>query len=162
MPICAHCDRSQEHRAHTIIHVERAARDYRERVLTQLETLKQEKNLLWNQKQTREKKLQGFSERIRTEREEIVSEFERLHQFLKDQEQCLLTQLEELDKETERQKEEIVTRFSEELSHLGEVITEMEVKCKQPASEFLKVRCFFKLSMEICPLVGSELSLTVG
>ncbi|XP_042310919.1 zinc finger protein RFP-like [Sceloporus undulatus] len=137
-PICAHCDRSQEHRAHTIFHVERAARDYRERVQAQLEILKQEKNTLWSQKLTGEKKIQEYMEKVKTERKEIVSEFEHLHQFLKDQEQRLLTQLEEIDKEIERQKDEMVTKLSEELSRLGDVITEMEAKCKQPASEFLQ------------------------
>ncbi|XP_062978229.1 zinc finger protein RFP-like isoform X2 [Elgaria multicarinata webbii] len=137
-PICAHCDRSQEHRAHTIFHVQRAARDYRERVQAQLDLLKQEKNTLWSQKLTGEMKIQEYMEKVQAERQEIVSEFEHLHQFLKDQEQRLLTQLEELDKEIEKQKEEMVTQISEELSRLGDVIAEMEVKCKQPASEFLQ------------------------
>ncbi|XP_015283466.1 PREDICTED: uncharacterized protein LOC107124501 [Gekko japonicus] len=137
-PICAHCDRSQEHRAHSIFHVERAARDYREQVQTQLENLKQEKNLLWNQKLSEEKKIEEYLDKAQAERQEIISEFERLRQFLKDQEQQLLTRLEELDKEIEKRKEESIARFSEELSRLGELITEMEVKSKQPASEFLQ------------------------
>ncbi|KAL8212900.1 UNVERIFIED_CONTAM: hypothetical protein K2H54_059496 [Gekko kuhli] len=150
-PICAHCDRSQEHRAHTIFHVERAARDYRtsilyeekgqkkEQVQTQLENLKQEKNLLWNQKLSEEKKIEEYLDKAQAERQEIISEFERLRQFLKDQEQQLLTRLEELDKEIEKRKEESISRFSDELSRLGELITEMEVKSKQPASEFLQM-----------------------
>ncbi|KAH0630376.1 hypothetical protein JD844_013346 [Phrynosoma platyrhinos] len=111
-----------------------------ERVQAQLEILKQEKNTLWSQKLTGERKIQEYMEKVKTERQEIVSEFEHLHQFLKDQEQRLLTQLEEIDKEIERQKDEMVTKLSEELSRLGDVITEMEAKCKQPASEFLQVR----------------------
>ncbi|XP_053234874.1 E3 ubiquitin-protein ligase TRIM7-like isoform X2 [Podarcis raffonei] len=138
-PICAHCDRSQEHRAHAVFHVERAARDYRERVLAQLEILKQEKNTLWSQKLTGERKIQDYMETIQAERQEIISEFERLHQFLKDEEQHLLAQLEELDKEIEKRKDEMVTKLSEELSRLGDVIAEMEVKCKQPAAEFLQM-----------------------
>lgn len=85
-----------------------------------------------------------IQEKAQAERQEIVSEFERLRQFLKDQEQQLLTRLEELDKEIEKRKEESVARFSEELSHLGELITEMEVKSKQPASDFLQVRLCYK------------------
>ncbi|XP_070594017.1 E3 ubiquitin-protein ligase TRIM15-like isoform X2 [Erythrolamprus reginae] len=138
MPICAQCDRSQEHRAHTIFHVQRAARDYRERVKAQLETLKQEKNNLWSQKLTGEKKIQEYTEKVETERKDIVTEFEQLHQFLKEQEDRLLTQLEELDKDLEKQKGDMMTKISEELSRLGDVITEMEVKCKQPASHFLQ------------------------
>ncbi|XP_077180781.1 zinc finger protein RFP-like isoform X6 [Paroedura picta] len=153
IPICAHCDRSQEHRAHTIFHVERAARDYREQVQTQLENLKQEKNLLWNQKLSEEKKIQEYLDKAQAERQEIVSEFEHLRQFLKDQEQQLLARLEELDKAIEKRKEESLARFSEELSRLGELITEMEVKSKQPASEFLQD---IKKLMSRC---GSQLQL---
>ncbi|XP_063147435.1 zinc finger protein RFP-like isoform X2 [Candoia aspera] len=137
-PICAHCDRSQEHRAHTIFHVERAARDYRERVQAQLEVLKQEKNNLWSQKLTGEKKIQEYMEKVQAEKKDLITEFEHLHQFLKDQEERLLTQLEELDKDIEKQKDDMMTKLSEELSRLGDVITEMETKCKQPASEFLQ------------------------
>lgn len=79
-------------------------------------------------------------EKVQTERKDIVTEFEQLHQFLKKQEERLLTQLEELDKDIEKQKDDMMTQISEELSRLGDVITEMEVKCKQPASEFLQVR----------------------
>ncbi|XP_044307671.1 translation initiation factor IF-2-like [Varanus komodoensis] len=138
-PICAQCDRSQEHRAHTIFHVERAARDYRERVQTQLEILKQEKNTLWSQKLIGEMKIQEYTEKVQAERKEILSEFERLHQFLKDQEQRLLTQLEELDKQLAKQKNELITHITEELCRVGRVIAEMEVKCRQPASEFLQM-----------------------
>lgn len=81
-----------------------------------------------------------MQEKVETERKDIVTEFEQLHQFLKEQEERLLTQLEELDKDLEKQKDDMMTKISEELSRLGDVITEMEVKCKQPASEFLQVR----------------------
>ncbi|XP_026542740.1 zinc finger protein RFP-like isoform X4 [Notechis scutatus] len=152
-PICAHCDRSQEHRAHTIFHVERAARDYRPflfiqaRVKAQLETLKQEKNNLWSQKLSGEKKIQEYTEKVETERKDIVTEFEQLHQFLKEQEERLLTQLEELDKDLEKQKDDMMTKISEELTRLGDVITEMEMKSKQPASEFLQD---IKTNMDRC------------
>ncbi|XP_060615293.2 E3 ubiquitin-protein ligase TRIM15-like isoform X1 [Anolis sagrei] len=154
-PICAHCDRSEEHRAHTIFHVERAARDYRERVQKQLELLKQEKNTLSNQKLTGERKILEYMEKVQTERQEIVSEFEHLHQFLKDQEQLLLTQLEEIRKEIESRKDDMVTKLSEELSRLGDVITEMEAKCKQPASEFLQD---IKTNMNRCVAQQFQLS----
>ncbi|KAF7250017.1 Tripartite motif-containing protein 15 [Varanus komodoensis] len=110
-----------------------------ERVQTQLEILKQEKNTLWSQKLIGEMKIQEYTEKVQAERKEILSEFERLHQFLKDQEQRLLTQLEELDKQLAKQKNELITHITEELCRVGRVIAEMEVKCRQPASEFLQM-----------------------
>lgn len=84
-----------------------------------------------------------LQEKAQAERKAIVTEFECLRQFLQDQERRLLARLEELDKEIEKRREDLVTKLSEELSRLGDVITEMEAKCKQPASEFLQVRLFF-------------------
>lgn len=87
-----------------------------------------------------------------------MSEFECLHQFLKEQEQLLLARLEELDKEIVKQKDEIVTKLSDELSRLGDVIAEMEVKCKQPASEFLQVRLHYK-QRDLCGGLNFSLAM---
>ena len=67
-------------------------------------------------------------------------EFEQLHQFLKDQECLLLTQLANLDQAITRVQEEAVAKVSEEMSHLDTLIWEMEGKFQQPASQFLQVR----------------------
>ena len=69
-----------------------------------------------------------------------MCEFEQLHQFLKDQERLLLTQLVDLDQAITRVQEEAVAKVSEEMSHLDTLIWEMEGKFQQPASQFLQVR----------------------
>lgn len=69
-----------------------------------------------------------------------MCEFEQLHQFLKDQERLLLTQLADLDRAITRVQEEAVVKVSEEMAHLDTLIWEMEGKFQQPASKFLLVR----------------------
>lgn len=69
-----------------------------------------------------------------------MSEFEQLRQFLDEQERLLLAQLEELDKEIVKIQDENVTKLSEKISRLGDLISEIEEKCQQPTSEFLQVR----------------------
>lgn len=66
-----------------------------------------------------------------------MSEFQQLHQFLEEQERLLLDQLGELEKEIIRSQNE---KLSMEISRLSDLISEMERKCQQPASEFLQVR----------------------
>uniref|UniRef100_A0A452GR47 Zinc finger protein RFP-like n=1 Tax=Gopherus agassizii TaxID=38772 RepID=A0A452GR47_9SAUR len=131
-PICVVCDRSRAHRAHTVVPIEEAAQEYKERIQTHLKTLREEREKLpfpiFIQKQTQ------------TERQKIVSQFQQLRQFLKEQERLLLAQLENLDQETERIQNENSSKLSEEISHLSELIGEMERKCQKPASEFLRVR----------------------
>ena len=74
------------------------------------------------------------------EMEKTKERFRELHSFLNEQEKLLLAQLEEVEKEIARKREEHLARLSEELSSLGGLIREMEEKCQQPPEELLQVR----------------------
>lgn len=39
-----------------------------------------------------------------------------------------------------KEKKTITSKLSEEISHLSDLISELEEKCKQPMNEFLQVR----------------------
>ncbi|XP_030390641.1 zinc finger protein RFP-like isoform X1 [Gopherus evgoodei] len=137
-PICVVCDRSRAHRAHTVVPIEEAAQEYKERIQTHLKTLREEREKLLGFKVTGEGKRQEYLKQTQIERQKIVSQFQQLRQFLKEQERLLLAQLENLDQETERIQNENSSKLSEEISHLSELIGEMERKCQKPASEFLR------------------------
>ncbi|XP_038228458.1 zinc finger protein RFP-like [Dermochelys coriacea] len=136
--VCVVCERSSEHRSHTVLLMEEAAQKYKEKIRAHLKTLREEKEKLLGFKMTREGKRQEYQKRTQTERQKIVSEFQQLRQFLEEQERLLLAQLEKLDKEIVRIQNENVSKLSEEISHLSELISEMEGKCQKPASEFLQ------------------------
>ncbi|CAM5171426.1 unnamed protein product, partial [Eretmochelys imbricata] len=68
----------------------------------------------------------------------IVSEFQKLRQFLKEQDRLLLAELEKLDKEIVKIQNENITKLSEEISRLSELISEMEGKYQKPVSKFLQ------------------------
>uniref|UniRef100_A0A8C0GH13 Zinc finger protein RFP n=1 Tax=Chelonoidis abingdonii TaxID=106734 RepID=A0A8C0GH13_CHEAB len=131
-PICVICRDSRAHRTHTVVPIQEAAQEYKEKVQSQLKTLKEEREKLpspiFIQKQTQ------------TERQKIVSEFQQLRQFLKEQERLLLAQLEKLDEKIVRIQNENVSKLSKQISHLSELISELEGKCQKPANEFLQVR----------------------
>ncbi|XP_030399631.1 zinc finger protein RFP-like [Gopherus evgoodei] len=137
-PICVVCDRSRAHRAHRVVPIHEAAQEYKEKIQTQLKTLKEEREKLLGLKVTGEGKSQEYLKQTQTERQKIVSEFHALRQFLKEQERLLLAQLEKLDEEIVRIQNENVSKLSEEISHLSELISEMEGKCQKPVSEFLQ------------------------
>ncbi|KAM9119099.1 tripartite motif-containing protein 10-like [Pangshura tecta] len=136
--VCVVCERSPQHRSHTVLLIEEAAQKYKvgnhldpgkfSPFLSRLIGIPSWGTLflIFIQKQTQ------------TERQKIVSEFQQLRQFLEDQERLLLAQLEKLDKEILRIQKENVTKLSEEISHLSELIRELEGKCQKPASEFLQ------------------------
>ncbi|XP_024075589.2 E3 ubiquitin-protein ligase TRIM7-like [Terrapene carolina triunguis] len=137
-PICVVCDRSKAHRDHPVIPIEEAAQEYKEQIWTQLQTLKEEREKLLKYRQAEEGKSQEYLEKTDAERRKIMSEIRQLRQLLEEQERLLLAQLGGLDKEIVKMQNENVTKLSVEISRLNELISEMEGKCQQPASEFLQ------------------------
>ncbi|XP_065271861.1 zinc finger protein RFP-like [Emys orbicularis] len=137
-PICVVCDRSRAHHAHMVVPIQEAAQEYKERIQAHLKTLKEEREKLLGLKATGERNSREYLKQIQTERQKIVSEFQRLRQFLEEQERLLLAQLDKLDEEIVRIQDENVSKLSEQISHLSELISELEGKCQKPASEFLQ------------------------
>ncbi|XP_044837302.1 zinc finger protein RFP-like [Mauremys mutica] len=137
-PICVVCHLSRDHRDHTVVPIEEAAEDYKERIRSHLESLKKEREAILSFKLSGEDKSHELLKQLETEKQKIVAEFQQLCQFLEEQERLLLAQLEELNKEIEKMGAEYVARLSEELSSFSSLISKMEEKCQQPASEFLQ------------------------
>uniref|UniRef100_A0A8D0HAX3 Uncharacterized protein n=1 Tax=Sphenodon punctatus TaxID=8508 RepID=A0A8D0HAX3_SPHPU len=73
------------------------------------------------------------------ERQKTVAEFKKLRQFLERRERLQLAQVEELEKEIAKRRDEHETKQYEEIVSLTELISEMEGKCLQTATEFLQV-----------------------
>ncbi|KAM9119328.1 E3 ubiquitin-protein ligase TRIM7-like [Pangshura tecta] len=138
MPICMVCHLPQDHREHTVVPTEEAAEDYKDQIRSRLEILKKEREEIGSFKWSEENKSHELLKELETEKQKIVSEFQQLSQFLKEQERLLLAQLEDLNKEIEKSRDEYVAKLSEELSSFTSLISEMEQKCQQPASEFLQ------------------------
>ncbi|XP_009488019.2 E3 ubiquitin-protein ligase TRIM39 [Pelecanus crispus] len=136
-PICVVCDRSRAHRFHAVVPIEEAAQEYKEKIQGCLQALREEREkYLESRKNGVRKSL--YLEKTKSEGKKIVCEFERLHQFLKDQERLLLTQLADLDRAITRVQEEAMAKVLEEMSHLDTLIWEMEGKFQQPPSQFLQ------------------------
>uniref|UniRef100_A0A8C8SGA9 RING-type E3 ubiquitin transferase n=1 Tax=Pelusios castaneus TaxID=367368 RepID=A0A8C8SGA9_9SAUR len=114
--ICWVCEKSRDHKSHTVVPIEEAAQDYKE--LEQALALK----------------------KVKEKRAVITGEFNRLHTWLKEEEQGLLQRLAEEERETLQRLQENVSKLSQQSSSLQELIAELEKKCQQRAAELLKVR----------------------
>uniref|UniRef100_A0A8C0IWA6 Zinc finger protein RFP-like n=1 Tax=Chelonoidis abingdonii TaxID=106734 RepID=A0A8C0IWA6_CHEAB len=131
--ICLICRESQAHRAHTVVPIQEAAQEYKvqscslhERTPGAIPVANQ--------------LFPCFHKQTQTERQKIVSEFQQLRQFLDEQEQLLLAQLEKLDEDIVRIHDENVNKLSKQISHFCVQISATKEKCRKPASEFLQVR----------------------
>ncbi|XP_068962912.1 pyrin isoform X2 [Petaurus breviceps papuanus] len=117
--ICLNCSMSLDHKGHRILSIEEAAQSYKEQLQSHLEHLKKVREI------AEEKKSQG---------NETMAAF----LFLAEQEQLFLAWLEELSRTIFRSKAEHITRASQEISLLEELMGELEEKQKQPAWELLQ------------------------
>ncbi|XP_059693303.1 E3 ubiquitin-protein ligase TRIM7 isoform X2 [Haemorhous mexicanus] len=136
--ICVVCDRSREHRPHAVVPVDEAAEEYKEKIQARLDLLRKERQELLEFKVNDDKKTQELLKTLESERQKLLSDFERLRQFLHDQEHILLGQLEKMEKSISRRQNENITDLSREITLLNKLIAELEEKIQQPLLEFLK------------------------
>ncbi|XP_039216945.1 E3 ubiquitin-protein ligase TRIM7-like isoform X3 [Crotalus tigris] len=137
--ICVVCDRSRDHRPHAVVPVEEAAQEYKEQIQTRLDFLKKERQELLEFKTQDDKKSQELLKTIETERQKVLSEFEGLRQFLHEQEQVLLGQLDKMEKGIVKRQNENITELSKEISLLNKFIADLEDKIQEPLLDFLKI-----------------------
>uniref|UniRef100_A0A8C8SAA9 RING-type E3 ubiquitin transferase n=1 Tax=Pelusios castaneus TaxID=367368 RepID=A0A8C8SAA9_9SAUR len=135
--ICLVCDKSREHRSHTVIPIEEAAQDYKV-------GLRQFLGPAW---------FLPLQEKVRARRELIVAEFAKRHQALEEEKQLLLQRLEEDEEETLRKLQENTAFLVEQSSSLVQLMSEIEQKCQQPAADLLRVRPSWAHSVIIFPFL---------
>ncbi|XP_067414660.1 zinc finger protein RFP-like [Emydura macquarii macquarii] len=138
IPICLVCDRAKEHKNHTVVPEEEAIKEFKEKIQAHLKKLREERARLMEFQESSKKRGQENLRKTQTEREKIVSEFQQLRQFLEEQEKLLLAQLLKLDEEILKIQTENMNILSAEMSHLTELIRDIEGKYQKPASEFLQ------------------------
>ncbi|XP_060094968.1 E3 ubiquitin-protein ligase TRIM11-like isoform X1 [Heteronotia binoei] len=136
-PICVVCEQSQEHQYHDIIPVEEAAQEYKDQFCNCVEILLKERNKILAYKADIVKESQDLLRQTKGERQKVLIKFRQLQKFLEEQEKLLLAQMEEVEKEVARKRDQHLARLSEELSSLESLIREMET-CQQPASSLLQ------------------------
>ncbi|CAM5179035.1 unnamed protein product [Eretmochelys imbricata] len=129
-------DASRAHAAYRLVPIQEAAQEYQRKIQVYLETLGEEKEKLKGFKLLLTFKELGKEIQTENERQKIVSEFQELKMFLEKEERLLLAQLGKLDEEIVKTQKDHVTQLSEEISHLSDLISELEGKYQKPASEF--------------------------
>ncbi|XP_077778336.1 zinc finger protein RFP-like [Podarcis muralis] len=137
-PICVVCDRSKEHKSHEVVPLEEASQEYMDQISSCLDNVRKEREKILVFKASTEKESQDLLKQTGAEREKMVAEIRRLHQFLEEQEKRILALMAEVEKEIAAKREEQLARLSRELSSLDSLIREMEEKLQEPASELLQ------------------------
>ncbi|XP_060094095.1 zinc finger protein RFP-like [Heteronotia binoei] len=161
--ICTVCDRSKKHKKHEVMPVEEAAQEYKDKIFNCLETLRTERMKILVYFAAAKEESQEMLKITESERQKTVAEFRTLSQFLKEQENRLLAQIDKVEEEIAKNRYKHLTKLSEELSFLETLIQEMEKKHQQPMCELLQdirsslQRCEKKEKFEIPLAFSSDL-----
>ncbi|XP_054834158.1 zinc finger protein RFP-like [Eublepharis macularius] len=136
--ICVVCDRSKEHREHFVVPTDEVFQEYKEIIEAQRKSVEKYRNGLVDYRLAEELGSQECLKQLELEKWKMKRAFHEMKTFLEGKEYVCLGELEGLERELENKHQENVTQLSEEISHLSNVMGEMEEKCQQPASEFLR------------------------
>ncbi|XP_030055788.1 E3 ubiquitin-protein ligase TRIM39-like isoform X1 [Microcaecilia unicolor] len=136
--ICHICRESRDHRSHTVIPIEEAAQEYKEKLKMHLEPLRKNLEDLLKFQSTEGKKAADLRRETEIKRQKLESEFEELQQSLNKEKQIIFSKLEEEEKKILQRITETVTQLEEQSSSLIQLISEIEEKSQQLATELLK------------------------
>lgn len=137
-PACLACEISCAHRAHRLVPLEEAAREYKEKLQRFLEPLERRLQAVASCRAREEKKPGELKRKVALRRERIAREFQELHQLLEEEERLLLGRLEEEEREILQRLHANLALLGEQRRALGALVAELEEKCLQPGAEMLK------------------------
>lgn len=95
---------------------------------------------------------------VATKRQKVITEFTHLSQFLEEQQGVLLAQLEILDEDLLKQRDEFDVLATGEICRFSSLITELEEKSERTARELLTVRSEHSSAT---PTAGSPLTYCI-
>ncbi|XP_077187126.1 E3 ubiquitin-protein ligase TRIM7-like isoform X2 [Paroedura picta] len=136
--ICVVCDRSKEHQDHKMLPLEEASQEYTDQLCNRLEILEKETRKILTYKGKFEKESREVLEQTTAAKQDTAAKFRQLHLFLEEQEKHLVAQVEEMEKEIAKERDQHLAELSEALSALESLIQEVEEKCQQSPSEILQ------------------------
>ncbi|XP_041069140.1 zinc-binding protein A33-like [Carcharodon carcharias] len=125
-PICLVCQISKNHQNHEVLPVEEATEEFKEELRNILK-LVQDRTKEWNTvKSDYEKTLAHIQDQsVKTEKQ-VTAEFEKLHQFLREEERIVLEDLNLEKKKKSQEMKEGIEKITEEISSLSVTVRDIE------------------------------------
>ncbi|XP_061330452.1 E3 ubiquitin-protein ligase TRIM7-like [Pezoporus flaviventris] len=132
--LCLLCQDEPQHRGHPARLAEEAARQLRETLQSNLVLLQKEKEEFRPMGQKKSDSLLG---KVASEQQSLRDAFTQLQEFLQEQEDVLLVQLDQVHEELNQERCRYISSISERETLLDTLIAEIDRKCDQPMAEFL-------------------------
>ncbi|XP_078073536.1 zinc-binding protein A33-like [Mustelus asterias] len=137
--ICLVCGMSRAHKMHSVIPIKEAAQIYKNKLETSLETLQKQMDLSLHRKREGEDGISQMKTEVERLRNEIRSEFEKMHKFLFEKEELMKTELERKSNKIFEEMENNLKKTLDEMSSVEGAIRDLQSRLEiQEAPEFLK------------------------
>ncbi|XP_035277447.1 uncharacterized protein LOC118229525 [Anguilla anguilla] len=138
IPICLVCQTSKKHENHKLLPVQEAAEDYKEKLRTALAPLQEKLKAFNAVKQICDQTAEHIKSQAKHTKRQIKMEFEKLQQFLKDEEAARITALREEEERKSQMMKEKIEKMTEEISSLSEQIRAIEQELGAEDISFLQ------------------------
>ncbi|KAJ8396054.1 hypothetical protein AAFF_G00025860 [Aldrovandia affinis] len=137
-PLCVRCQTSKNHRNHQLCPVEEAAWDLKEKLQIALTPIKQKLERCAEVKQECEKAAEHIRSQVQHTERQIRVQFEKLHQFLQDEEEARLAAVKEEEEQKNHMMKEKIENITRHVSILSDNITAVEKAMDAKDISFLK------------------------
>ncbi|XP_063069964.1 E3 ubiquitin-protein ligase TRIM35-like [Engraulis encrasicolus] len=137
-PVCLVCQTSKLHRGHSLSPIDEAATDMKEELKINLAPLKMKQKTFEKEKRRicNQTAAHITSQAQHTEKQ-IKQEFEKLHQFLRDEEAARIAALREEEEQKSQMVKEKIEEMSSEISFLSDTVRAIEKEMKADDVTFL-------------------------
>ncbi|XP_024130515.1 nuclear factor 7, ovary-like [Oryzias melastigma] len=133
---CAVCEFSL-HQSHKVVPVEEAVRELKEELKSDLKSLQDKKMKYKEVEETYNQMIQHSKKQLLSTETQIRAEFNKLHQFLKEEEESRLAALREEEEQKRKTVSREMKRIQEQMSSLSESISAVEAELQKDKEAFL-------------------------
>ncbi|KAG7491401.1 hypothetical protein MATL_G00003260 [Megalops atlanticus] len=136
-PVCAVCQ-AGEHEDHECCSTEEAVQDCKRELKSALKPLQEKLEALNTAKQTCDESADHIKSQAQLTERLIKEEFEKLHQFLRDEEASLIAALKEEEEQKSQKMKEKIDKMANEIASLSDIIKMVEEEMEAEDISFLQ------------------------
>ncbi|KAJ8269291.1 hypothetical protein COCON_G00118980 [Conger conger] len=137
-PLCVICQSLKKHRKHSICTMEEAARELKDELKPALNLIKEKLEKFTMVEQACKKTAEHIRSQAQHTERQMKAEFEKIHQFLREEEEARLAALKEEEEKRCQIMEEKLEHISGDISTLTDKITAIETAMETEDTSFLK------------------------
>ncbi|KAM9658621.1 E3 ubiquitin-protein ligase TRIM21-like isoform 1-T1 [Trichechus inunguis] len=136
--LCWVCAQSPKHHNHSMVHIDEAAQEYKEKLQVELEKLRRRLELAEKLEVDVTEKRTAWKKKVKTQKSRIHAEFVQQKNFLAEEEQRQLEKLEKEEKDQLRNLGQTEAQLAQRRQALQELISELEWRSRGSALELLQ------------------------